>query len=133
MKKNFEIAAVHTLKISSSCFHVYPITFWTDNLNGNINKKRNVPVDQIITYCFGYFDLFLLFPYFIFQVIKFTGKLILPSESKKSQNENSNMITYLFAFGEQIPHPSNIEVPLGHKTFLSQHSMDMKFTIWDEK
>lgn len=68
-----------------------------------------------------------------YKVIKFTGKLILPSESKKSQNENGNLITYLFAFGEQIPHPSNIEVPLGHKTFLSQHSMDMKFTIWDEK
>lgn len=40
---------------------------------------------------------------------------------------------YFVAFGEPIPHPSNIEVPLGSQTFLSQHSMDMRFTIWDEK
>ncbi|KAM3863411.1 endothelial PAS domain-containing protein 1b [Diretmus argenteus] len=34
---------------------------------------------------------------------------------------------------EPIPHPSNIDTPLDSKTFLSRHSMDMKFTSCDEK
>ncbi|CAM9690160.1 unnamed protein product [Lampetra fluviatilis] len=34
---------------------------------------------------------------------------------------------------EPIPHPSNIEVPLDSKTFLSRHSMDMRFTYCDER
>lgn len=32
-----------------------------------------------------------------------------------------------------IPHPSNIEVPLDSKTFLSKHSLDMKFSYVDDK
>ncbi|KAG7462656.1 hypothetical protein MATL_G00187100 [Megalops atlanticus] len=32
-----------------------------------------------------------------------------------------------------IPHPSNIDMPLDSKTFLSRHSMDMKFTYCDER
>ncbi|CAH1263779.1 HIF1A [Branchiostoma lanceolatum] len=39
----------------------------------------------------------------------------------------------LVAVGEPIPHPSNIEFPLDCKTFLSRHSMDMKFTYCDER
>ncbi|XP_053140397.1 hypoxia-inducible factor 1-alpha [Hemicordylus capensis] len=34
---------------------------------------------------------------------------------------------------EPIPHPSNIEVPLDSKTFLSRHSLDMKFSYCDER
>uniref|UniRef100_A0A8C8VEX1 Hypoxia-inducible factor 3-alpha n=1 Tax=Pelusios castaneus TaxID=367368 RepID=A0A8C8VEX1_9SAUR len=34
---------------------------------------------------------------------------------------------------EAIPHPANIETPLDSGTFLSQHSMDMKFTYCDER
>ncbi|XP_041865491.1 endothelial PAS domain-containing protein 1b [Melanotaenia boesemani] len=34
---------------------------------------------------------------------------------------------------EPIPHPSNIDTPLDSKTFLSRHSMDMKFTYCDDK
>uniref|UniRef100_A0AAX7TWH0 Endothelial PAS domain protein 1b n=1 Tax=Astatotilapia calliptera TaxID=8154 RepID=A0AAX7TWH0_ASTCA len=34
---------------------------------------------------------------------------------------------------EPIPHPSNIDTPLDSKTFLSRHSMDMKFTYCDER
>uniref|UniRef100_A0A3B5M622 Endothelial PAS domain protein 1b n=1 Tax=Xiphophorus couchianus TaxID=32473 RepID=A0A3B5M622_9TELE len=34
---------------------------------------------------------------------------------------------------EPIPHPSNIDAPLDSRTFLSRHSMDMKFTYCDEK
>ncbi|KAG5831333.1 hypothetical protein ANANG_G00302660 [Anguilla anguilla] len=32
-----------------------------------------------------------------------------------------------------IPHPSNIDMPLDSKTFLSRHSMDMKFTYCDDR
>ncbi|XP_054653992.1 endothelial PAS domain-containing protein 1b isoform X2 [Dunckerocampus dactyliophorus] len=34
---------------------------------------------------------------------------------------------------EPIPHPSNIEAPLDSRTFLSRHSMDMKFTYCDDR
>nr|XP_046258938.1 endothelial PAS domain-containing protein 1b isoform X2 [Scatophagus argus] len=34
---------------------------------------------------------------------------------------------------EPIPHPSNIDTPMDSKTFLSRHSMDMKFTYCDER
>lgn len=32
-----------------------------------------------------------------------------------------------------IPHPSNIEVPLDSRTFLSKHSLNMKFSYVDDK
>uniref|UniRef100_A0A671ML81 Endothelial PAS domain-containing protein 1-like n=1 Tax=Sinocyclocheilus anshuiensis TaxID=1608454 RepID=A0A671ML81_9TELE len=34
---------------------------------------------------------------------------------------------------EPIAHPSNIDTPLDSKTFLSRHSMDMKFTYCDDR
>ena len=40
---------------------------------------------------------------------------------------------YLVLIAEPIPHPSNIEVTLDSKTFLSRHAMDMKFTYCDER
>lgn len=39
----------------------------------------------------------------------------------------------LVAIGEPIPHPSNIEIPLDKQTFLSKHSLDMRFTYADDK
>nr|AFU07557.1 hypoxia-inducible factor 1 alpha subunit [Lepisosteus platostomus] len=42
-------------------------------------------------------------------------------------------MTYLVLICEPIPHPSNIEVPLDSKTFLSRHSLDMKFSYCDER
>uniref|UniRef100_A0AAY4DK67 Hypoxia-inducible factor 1-alpha n=1 Tax=Denticeps clupeoides TaxID=299321 RepID=A0AAY4DK67_9TELE len=42
-------------------------------------------------------------------------------------------LTYLVMICEPIPHPSNIEVPLDSKTFLSRHTMDMKFSYCDER
>ncbi|XP_067411013.1 hypoxia-inducible factor 1-alpha isoform X2 [Emydura macquarii macquarii] len=42
-------------------------------------------------------------------------------------------MTCLVLICEPIPHPSNIEVPLGSKTFLSRHSLDMKFSYCDER
>ncbi|XP_061646457.1 endothelial PAS domain-containing protein 1b isoform X1 [Phyllopteryx taeniolatus] len=32
-----------------------------------------------------------------------------------------------------VPHPANIEAPLDSRTFLSRHSMDMKFTYCDDR
>ncbi|KAG7275433.1 hypothetical protein CRUP_033166 [Coryphaenoides rupestris] len=40
---------------------------------------------------------------------------------------------YLVLICDPIPHPSNIEVPLDTKTFLSRHTLDMKFTYCDER
>ncbi|XP_029454014.1 hypoxia-inducible factor 1-alpha [Rhinatrema bivittatum] len=42
-------------------------------------------------------------------------------------------MTCLVLICEPIPHPSNIEVPLDKKTFLSRHSLDMKFSYCDER
>ncbi|XP_067844891.1 endothelial PAS domain-containing protein 1b isoform X2 [Heptranchias perlo] len=42
-------------------------------------------------------------------------------------------LTCLIMMCEPIQHPSNIDVPLDGKTFLSRHSMDMKFTYCDER
>ncbi|XP_036398473.1 hypoxia inducible factor 1 subunit alpha a [Megalops cyprinoides] len=42
-------------------------------------------------------------------------------------------VPYLVLICEPIPHPSNIEVPLDSKTFLSRHTLDMKFSYCDER
>ncbi|XP_078389329.1 hypoxia-inducible factor 1-alpha-like isoform X2 [Cetorhinus maximus] len=41
--------------------------------------------------------------------------------------------SFLMMICEPIPHPSNIEISLDSKTFLSRHSLDMKFTYCDQK
>ncbi|XP_072533823.1 endothelial PAS domain-containing protein 1b [Salminus brasiliensis] len=42
-------------------------------------------------------------------------------------------LTCVVMMCEPIPHPSNIDTPLDCKTFLSRHSMDMKFTYCDDR
>lgn len=37
----------------------------------------------------------------------------------------------LLAIGKPLAHPSNIEIPLGSNTFLTKHSLDMKFSFVD--
>lgn len=41
--------------------------------------------------------------------------------------------SFMVAYCEPIPHPSNIEMVLDSSTFLSQHSLDMKFTYCDDQ
>lgn len=42
--------------------------------------------------------------------------------------------TYKFVgIGRPLPHPSNIDVPLDSRTFLTKHSLDMKFSYIDDK
>nr|AJG42197.1 hypoxia-inducible factor 2 alpha B [Gymnocypris namensis] len=42
-------------------------------------------------------------------------------------------LTCVVMWCEPIAHPSNIDTPLDSKTFLSRHSMDMKFTYCDDR
>ena len=42
-------------------------------------------------------------------------------------------VPYFLGIGEAIHHPANIEVPLDHRTFISRHSMNMKFTDCDDR
>ncbi|MCI4384463.1 hypothetical protein PGIGA_G00039110 [Pangasianodon gigas] len=41
-------------------------------------------------------------------------------------------LTCLVVMCEPIPHPSNVDTPIDCKTFMSRHSMDLKFTYCDE-
>lgn len=55
-------------------------------------------------------------------------------ETKKDEEGNERDTgASLVLLGCPIPHPSNIEIPLGRHTFLSKHSLSMKFTYADEK
>uniref|UniRef100_A0A3Q2ZWJ7 Hypoxia-inducible factor 1-alpha n=1 Tax=Kryptolebias marmoratus TaxID=37003 RepID=A0A3Q2ZWJ7_KRYMA len=50
-----------------------------------------------------------------------------------AEGQKEPLVPYLVLICDPIPHPSNIEVPLDTKTFLSRHTMDMKFTYCDER
>lgn len=75
-------------------------------------------------------------------MIHITGHMLTPASDKdKAQERNNNnddkneddkKTASLVAVGRPIPHPANIEIPLDSKTFLSKHSLDMKFTYSDE-
>ncbi|XP_075982714.1 uncharacterized protein LOC142980965 isoform X2 [Anticarsia gemmatalis] len=79
-----------------------------------------------------------------YKVIHITGHMLMADdkieqnnngvEDKKADGEFKKAIKAgsLVAVGRPIPHPSNIEIPLDSKTFLSKHSLDMKFTYVDE-
>ncbi|OAD54410.1 Hypoxia-inducible factor 1-alpha, partial [Eufriesea mexicana] len=81
-----------------------------------------------------------------YKVIHCTGRLTyirdpVPNSSKDNdeepksddeENERDNGAS-LVLLGCPIPHPSNIEIPLGRHTFLSKHTLSMKFTYADEK
>ncbi|KAM4542546.1 hypoxia inducible factor 1 subunit alpha a [Odontesthes bonariensis] len=55
-----------------------------------------------------------------------------PTE-EATDGQKQPSVPYLVLICDPIPHPSNIEVPLDTKTFLSRHTMDMKFTYCDER
>ena len=59
-----------------------------------------------------------------YKVIKLSGRMVTGNPCPEH---------FLMVIGEPIPHPSNIEVPLDSKTFLSRHTMDMKFTYCDDR
>lgn len=56
------------------------------------------------------------------------------SDTEETSNRQKEPpVPYLVLICDPIPHPSNIEFPLDTKTFLSRHTMDMKFTYCDER
>jgi hypothetical protein len=93
----------------------------------------------------------------IFQVFKLTGKYV-PDDTEVTEDNDTDVVMkeeeeedydsddsdrvrpyrprplpHFLAIGEAIHHPSNIEVPLDKRTFISRHSMNMKFTDCDER
>jgi len=70
------------------------------------------------------------------QVIRCSGRLVTANYQSpylSTITRSGHNPTCLLLVGEPIPHPSNIEVPLDTQTFLSRHSMDMKFTYCDDR
>ena len=59
------------------------------------------------------------------------------SNASDSENPEENIEREpgisLVVVASPVPHPSNIEVPLGKYTFLSKHNLNMKFTYADDK
>ncbi|KAJ8924028.1 hypothetical protein NQ315_006805 [Exocentrus adspersus] len=64
-------------------------------------------------------------------VIHCSGHMV-KSNVKKENTEKGKMQSCFVAVGQPIPHPSNIEAPLPRQTFLTKHSLDMKFTHADD-
>lgn len=58
---------------------------------------------------------------FTLQVIHLTGHIVFKDDGYRQ----------LLAVGKPLAHPSNIEVPLGSSTFLTKHTLDMKFSFVD--
>uniref|UniRef100_A0AAX7SE14 Hypoxia-inducible factor 1-alpha n=1 Tax=Astatotilapia calliptera TaxID=8154 RepID=A0AAX7SE14_ASTCA len=71
----------------------------------------------------------------LLQVLHCTGHVrVYDSPDEEGTNgQKEPPVPYLVLICDPIPHPSNIEVPLDTKTFLSRHTMDMKFTYCDER
>jgi len=59
-----------------------------------------------------------------YKVINVEGRIVLDEAKNHHQ---------FIGIARLIPHPSNIEVPLDSKTFLSKHSLNMKFSYVDDK
>ncbi|XP_031785167.1 hypoxia-inducible factor 1-alpha isoform X2 [Nasonia vitripennis] len=78
-----------------------------------------------------------------YKVIHCTGRLFAhtvnnvsgnASESEEqAENGEREPGVSLVVVASPVPHPSNIEIPLGKYTFLSKHNLNMKFTYADDK
>lgn len=60
-------------------------------------------------------------------------QFVLPTENLEVDVKAPTAGHFLVLVGDPIPHPSNIEMPLDSYTFLTKHSLDMKYTYVDEK
>ncbi|XP_045466731.1 hypoxia-inducible factor 1-alpha isoform X2 [Harmonia axyridis] len=66
-----------------------------------------------------------------YKVLHLKGHILRP---ECSQNEIDNKLKNCFAaIANPIPHPSNIEEPLPKQTFVTKHSLDMKFIHADDE
>ncbi|KAJ3637776.1 hypothetical protein MTP99_001208 [Tenebrio molitor] len=68
-----------------------------------------------------------------YKVIHCTGHIIETKDDTDEEGSKGGLRRCLVAVGQPIPHPSNIEAPLPRQTFLTKHSLDMKFTDADDK
>lgn len=70
-----------------------------------------------------------------YKVIHCIGKIMKHTSFNKAKTDSESLCSdhCLVTIGEPIYHPSNIEVPLGKQTFLTQHDLDMKFTYADDR
>nr|WNN25258.1 hypoxia-inducible factor 1 [Leptosynapta clarki] len=68
-----------------------------------------------------------------YKVIQCTGHIRLSESESTAHGYRKPPVPCMVMIGSPIPHPSNIETPLDSKTFLTRHSMDMKFTDCDER
>ena len=57
----------------------------------------------------------------------------LKSDSKVKKVVKSSASHFLVLVCDPIPHPSDVELALDSHTFLTNHTLDMKFTYVDEK
>lgn len=78
------------------------------------HQKCRIQGNQFILKC-------ILNTCFRFQVIHLTGHIVFKEDGYRQ----------LLAIGRPLAHPSNIEVPLGSSTFLTKHTLDMKFSYVD--
>ncbi|XP_073689974.1 hypoxia inducible factor 1 subunit alpha a [Garra rufa] len=68
------------------------------------------------------------------KVLRCSGHIHTTDGIKEGVCEEKNVgSTYLVLICESIPHPANIEAPLDSRTFLSRHTLDMRFTYCDER
>lgn len=68
------------------------------------------------------------------KVMRCSGHVHIADTVEKGVCEEKSVCsTYLVVICESIPHPGNIEAPLDSKTFLSRHTLDMRFTYCDER
>uniref|UniRef100_A0A8C5RK89 PAS domain-containing protein n=1 Tax=Laticauda laticaudata TaxID=8630 RepID=A0A8C5RK89_LATLA len=74
-----------------------------------------------------------------FQVLHCSGHMRCYAPSKPAAGKEGEggfaepPLRCLVLICEAIPHPANIETPLDSGTFLSRHTMDMKFTYCDDR
>ncbi|KAK3554474.1 hypothetical protein QTP70_023482, partial [Hemibagrus guttatus] len=67
------------------------------------------------------------------KVLHCSGHIRVECTQRGTREESSTPVSYLVLICEPIPHPANIEVLLDSRTFLSKHSLDMRFSYCDER
>ncbi|XP_077351069.1 endothelial PAS domain-containing protein 1b [Festucalex cinctus] len=69
------------------------------------------------------------------KVLHCTGqlKMYTPPQRPSCGFKEEPALTCTVLMCQPVPHPANIEAPLDSRTFLSRHSMDMKFTYCDDR
>ncbi|XP_027023244.2 hypoxia inducible factor 1 subunit alpha a isoform X2 [Tachysurus fulvidraco] len=67
------------------------------------------------------------------KVLHCSGHIRVECTQDGVYGESGVPVSYLVLICEPIPHPANIEVLLDSGTFLSKHSLDMRFSYCDER